>query len=192
MRPPELQVLVDAVGAVEADARAVMAGLDAPAANWQPDEGRAWSVAQCLDHLARTNEMYARSVLDDVRAAARRDAGRYAPPRPGFFGRKFVASLEPPVRRRFKAPTAQVTPAPVSALDPGEVLARYLASHAGYYELADLAATLDPNTTRVWNPFVRWVPMRVATVLHVIPAHDRRHLWQARNVLAQPSFPGRA
>jgi hypothetical protein len=33
------------------------------------------------------------------------------------------------------------------------------------------------------------VRMRLATALQIIPAHDRRHLWQARQVLARPEFP---
>jgi hypothetical protein len=33
---------------------------------------------------------------------------------------------------------------------------------------------------RFVNPFVRGVRFSLATGLHVIAAHERRHLWQAR------------
>ena len=38
----------------------------------------------------------------------------------------------------------------------------------------------------------RWVRVRVATGLLIIPAHYPRHLWQARQVAARPDFPGGA
>jgi hypothetical protein len=39
------------------------------------------------------------------------------------------------------------------------------------------------------NPFIRVAPLRIATALLVVPAHDRRHLWQARQVTARADFP---
>jgi hypothetical protein len=69
-------------------------------------------------------------------------------------------------------------------------LASYINSHTRYRELVRLCADMDPNRVLVANPFLKWIPMRVSTVVLVIPAHDRRHLWQARNVRAHPDFPG--
>jgi len=44
------------------------------------------------------------------------------------------------------------------------------------YEGIDLAGVRFPN------PFVRGLRFSLATGLHVIAAHDRRHLWQAWRV----------
>ena len=41
---------------------------------------------------------------------------------------------------------------------------------------------LDLASIRFVNPFVAGVRFSLATGLHVITAHDRRHLWQAWNV----------
>lgn len=189
MLPTELQALLDQTDANEREARALVEGLDEQHANWRPDAGRAWSVVQCLDHLARINGFYVEAVLPRVRAAAHRSSSSFETLTPGWIGRRFVASLEPPVTRRFKAPNARVVPAP--EMPAGDALASFVNSHTRYRELVTLCARIDPNRVRVPNPFFKWAWMRVSTVLLVIPAHDRRHLWQARQVLARPDFPAR-
>jgi hypothetical protein len=133
------------------------------------------------------NAFYVRESLAVAREAAGRRAGRCDRVGPTWIGRRFVASLDPPVRRRFTVPSTAM--APDSSLDPAEAVRAFEASHAGYRELLDLCAHCDPNRLRVPNPFFRVVPMRVATILHVIPAHNRRHLWQARNVRAERAGP---
>ena len=188
--PAGLQALIEETDANEREARAIVDGLDDRQANWQPDEGRGWSVVQCLDHLARMNPFYVEAVLPRVRAAAKHPVGSFEGLRPTWIGAKFVASLEPPVTRRFKAPNARVVPA--AQMPVADAVASYLHSHTRYRELVSLSAGFDPNRVSVPNPFLKWVWMRVSTILLVIPAHDRRHLWQARNVLAHPDFPGSA
>jgi hypothetical protein len=189
MLPTELQALIDAVDAAEQDARGLARGLDDRQANWQPDLGTAWSIAQCLDHLARINTFYVEAVLPRVRREAERATSSFESLAPTWMGRTFVASLEPPVTRRFKAPSARVVPA--SQMSCTDALASFVNSHTRYRELVTLCARLDPNRVRVPNPFFKWVWMRVSTVLLVIPAHDRRHLWQAHKVLARDDFPRR-
>jgi hypothetical protein len=43
-------------------------------------------------------------------------------------------------------------------------------------------ADVDLAGVRFPNPFIRGVRFSLATGLHVIAAHERRHLWQARRV----------
>ncbi len=40
------------------------------------------------------------------------------------------------------------------------------------------------------TPFFELLRVKVATGLPVLPAHDRRHLWQAERVRNRPDFPG--
>lgn len=60
-------------------------------------------------------------------------------------------------------------------------------------EVRDLlreAAGIDLNRTRFVNPFIPLVRFTVGTGFLVIAAHERRHLWQAERVKANPGFPG--
>lgn len=56
-------------------------------------------------------------------------------------------------------------------------------------DLLDEAAGLDLNHTRFVNPFISVIRFSVGTGFQVITSHERRHLWQAANVRANPGFP---
>lgn len=164
--------------AADAAAERLAAGLTDEEFFWQPDEGR-WSVAQCLDHLAVTNAIYGRGMADGVAAARERGWARTGPVRPGFFGQKFAASLEPPVKRRTRTP-GRIQPRMVRARD--EALAAYRSAHDEIRRLLRDAAALDVNRATFPNPFLPLLRVKVSSAFHVIAAHDRRHLWQAEQV----------
>lgn len=178
--PAALQTLIDEVDAAQQEARRLVDGLDEHQANWRPDDGRGWSVVQCLDHLARMNVFYVGAVMPAARAAAK-TPGAFAGLHPGWFGRWFIRSMEPPVKRKLTAPIAQVKPGPQISRE--QAVDAFAASHGPYRELVALAAETNPDRVIVHNPFYRRVRMKLSTVLLIVPAHDRRHLWQARNVV---------
>jgi hypothetical protein len=51
------------------------------------------------------------------------------------------------------------------------------------------SAGFDLNGTRFVNPFLPLVRFSLATGFQVIAAHQRRHLWQAARVKANPGLP---
>lgn len=59
-----------------------------------------------------------------------------------------------------------------------------MAEHDRVRALIRESQNLDLNRIRFRNPFVRLFYFTVGTGLLVISAHDRRHLWQAKQVLA--------
>ena len=186
MLPPDLQRLIDGIDAAAADARALAGRLSDAQANWQPGGGAGWSVAQCLEHLGLTNRVYTAHFLPIAERAGAAGRGRFEGLHPTWFGRKFVAAMEPPPRQKTRTFKNLVPP---SSLPLATALADYLASHDAYRALVTAAAAIDTNRVVAANPFVRGVRMRLSTALLVVPAHDRRHLWQARQVLAAPGFP---
>jgi hypothetical protein len=183
--PPDLLEIREELEAVSREARAIVGGLDDAQGNWQPDGGRAWSVAQCLDHLATANSVY----LDAMEPAIDRARGqgrlRLGPVAPGYFAAWFIRSLEPPVRLKSRNPGI-ITPA--SALPVDRALSRFLGSQERAAALLASSADLD-LATRFANPFVPGLRFRVQAGFRIIVAHDRRHLWQARRVIASAGFP---
>jgi hypothetical protein len=184
--PADIQQVLDEIEAADRAADTLTANLSEQQFHWQPDGGTSWSVAQCLEHLALINVVYGDAVRSGVDAARSKGWTRTGPLTPGFFGRKFIASQEPPARRRIRAPT----PArPGSQLSRAEILRRYHDAHARVKQTLRDAATIDANRATFANPFLKWVRVKVATGLKVIAAHDRRHLWQAEQVMRRPDFP---
>jgi hypothetical protein len=180
MSYPEMAALSEAFIATETDARKVVAGLSDELAAWRAEPG-SWSVAECIEHLATANHVYLAAMRPAAEAALQSGRRRRRAALPGLLGGWFVRSLEPPVRprRKLRAP-AVIRPKPSPPLH--EAMTRFLATHddarAFMREFADvdLAGTLFPN------PFIRGLRWSLATGLHVLPAHERRHLWQAWNV----------
>ena len=180
--PSDLQPFWDDLDKADQRAVEISGPLSDEQFFWQPDEGRRWSVALCLDHLAVANTVYGAAMAQALDVAKSRGWTRRGPARPGFFGRKFAESLEPPARRRTKAPT-KIAPRPARGRE--EIMTAYRAAHDGIRSLLRTAATLDVNRATFVNPFIQVVRVKVATGFLVISAHDRRHLWQAEQVLHQ-------
>ena len=184
--PADLQVLLNEVDAADRAAETLVSGLTDDQLHWQPDGGRAWSIAQCLEHLGATNLLYTEAIRAAVDSARGKRWVRQGASQPGFFGARFIRSLEPPVKRRLRAPS---TVRPSSGLPRAQVLRRYRDAHARLRDLIHEAASIDVNRATFKNPFLPVIRVKVATGLRVIPAHDRRHLWQAEQVRLRPDFP---
>jgi hypothetical protein len=184
--PPDLQRVLEGIDETDRAADTLAAGLSDAQMQWQPDGGTAWSVAQCLEHLATMNVVYGTPVRKAVDAARAAGWTRRGPSSPGFFGRKFIESMEPPVRRKMRSPSQA---RPGSGLPREEVLRRYHEANAAIRTLVHDAAGIDVNRATFQNPFLPLIKMKVATGLQVIAAHNRRHIWQAEQVRRRADFP---
>jgi hypothetical protein len=176
----DILALEEALDAVERDARALAAGLTEDQGTWRAEAG-SWSVAECLDHLATANRVYLRAMEPAADRALAQGRRRRGPARPGLIGRWFVRTLEPPVKPLFrgKAPR-KIRPRISPALH--DAFGKFLASQDEVRTFLRNYADVDLAGVRFPNPFVRGVRFSLATGLHVIPAHERRHLWQGWRV----------
>jgi hypothetical protein len=171
--------------AIHAKTSEVCAGLDAARMNWQPDGGRRWSIAQCLDHLAKTTRLYGGS-LDEAISAAPAGVEREAA-HPNLMGQLLIWSMEPPARLRM--PT-QASLQPPSMLDPADVRRAFSDSLDYLSTLAARALRIDASRVKYANPLARNTRMfNIATGVLVMLAHNRRHLEQAHRVRQHRDFP---
>jgi len=182
--PPYLRAILDDLEKADQQGRRIAAGLSDAQANWRPGE-TGWSVAQCLDHLARANTVYAAALHKAVKEARSNRPG-LGPVQPGWFGRLVIRSFEPPPKRKLRAPRKIV---PGSQISSQEALQAFLRSHEDVRTVIRDGARVDLNRIRFRNPFIRFLRFTVGTGLLIIAAHDRRHLWQAEKVLECSGFP---
>jgi hypothetical protein len=165
----------------DARARAVASALTVSQLNWQPSPS-AWSVGQCLEHLAVATEVYLPPI---GHALDRSPAGTADEITPGAPSRWFIRNYVAPSTVKAKGPGKI---APGSNVDAA-VLDRYLAAHHAARELVVRAANYDVNRIRFKNPFVPLLRFTVGTGLEIISKHAMRHLQQAERVKAHPQFP---
>ena len=91
--PADLQAILDDLDTSDRKARRIAGGLSDAQANWQPSE-TAWSVGQCLDHLARANTVYTAALLTAVTDPRAERKSRRAPIQPAWFSRRFIRTIE--------------------------------------------------------------------------------------------------
>lgn len=183
--PPDLQELAADLDKADLAADSLVRDLTDEQFFWRPDEGRRWSIALCLDHLATANTVYGDAIGAAIERAQQNGWTRRGGIRSTIAGRMFVNSMEPPVKRKSRAP-AKIRP--LGTADRGEVMRRYHEAHGHIRTLIESCASIDVNRATFQNPFIPLVRMRVGTGLRVIAAHDRRHVWQAQRVREAPGF----
>jgi hypothetical protein len=183
--PPELDAFrVEFDGFADA-AAALAEPLSDDQFNWQPAPD-AWSVAQCLEHLNATARAYL-PVLDiGIEAAIRQGVYGPGPYHYNLIGRMMVRSMEPPPRRRFTAPKAFL-PQPRRAKT--ETLPAFRAYQTQIVDRLRQANGLDLARAKVSSPVYHWLRMPLGSAFGMMVAHERRHLWQARQVIGKRSFP---
>ncbi|MFW6192910.1 MAG: DinB family protein, partial [Gemmatimonadota bacterium] len=159
---------------------------------WRPAHDR-WSVGECLDHLVRTGEAYL-GVMNDAVEEGRRDGlldgGSY---RPGLLGRWLPRMLEPPPRLKIRAPRS-IRPRRPAAGGPeqspdADPLREFLALRDRLGERLQAADGLDLGGIRVASPFISFLRFDLGSAFRIVAAHERRHLWQARQVRKEDRFP---
>jgi DinB superfamily len=169
-----------------AQAQELAAGLSEYALNWQPDGGKSWSVAQCLDHVVIMNRMYVKALQDAVATNRDQLEPRKNPIQPsGWATRLFIRYEEPPPKIKLPAPKKISPPSQLtnSVLDEFQSVQKQLVTFVHEWGDADL------GDLKVKDPLF---PLHLSadTELLIITAHNRRHLWQAENVKKSAGFPG--
>lgn len=178
--PDDIVALERAFEANEHDAQALVSGLSEGRGTWQPEPG-SWSVAECLDHLATSNRIYLDAMSSSAERARADGRFRRGPAMPGLVGGWFVRSLEPPVNSRFKMRAPRKI-RPRSSPPLADARDQFFASHRDVVTFLQQYAAIDLARVTFPNPFISGIRFSLATGLHVLAAHERRHLWQAWRV----------
>ena len=163
--------------ASDARAEAVARTLTPDQLNWRPQPD-AWSIGQCLAHLAAGNELY----LEAIEASLTRNlnTGPVQEVTPGAVSRWFIRSyLEPSAQTKRSTAPGKIRPAPIT---DAAVLDRFLRTNERVRALMRRASDYDVNRIRFKNPFVSMIRFTVGTGFTILSAHERRHLLQAERV----------
>ncbi len=186
----DLAVLITEIEANLSHAESLAAGLSHRQFNWRPGPA-TWSIGQCLAHLNAVNGQDLAPLGAAIADGKSRQLTGDGPFTYGFLTRKFVASMEPSAKRKFKAPKTYMPP---QDSDLQTTLAEFRRIAKELRALAQSAAGLDLARVKTalppLPPLLRaLVKMPLGARLEVLTAHDRRHLWQAEAVRNHPDFP---
>jgi len=172
--------MLEQVATIKAEGQAIVAGLTEDQLNWHQAEGR-WSILDCLEHLnvgvTKALPAFDRSIAEG-RARDRTASGPFSY---GWFSRMMIASMEPPPKFRMRAPRL-IRVAPSKARRSADVVPEFVRMRDQLADRIRAADGLDLGRVRTISPINRLIRMPLGAYFNFILAHDRRHLWQARNV----------
>jgi hypothetical protein len=167
--------------AASARARQFLTGSSAETLTRRPQPDR-WSAAECVAHLTLTNQHYPPLIRGALEKALPGDG----PYRMDFRGRLLRWILEPPYRSGVKTMPSME---PQTGESPEQVLAGFLASQDEILKLLEAARGKALEKTTITSPFSKRMRYNAYSCFQVLAAHERRHLWQAEQALAQMKKP---
>jgi hypothetical protein len=177
--PSKLAAIRDALTATTVRLHRLVDTLDENAWSRGPGDGR-WSIARCIEHLNMTSEAYVplfRDAFKDARARAliAKDPSYGL----DLWGWLLVKSCDEPPRFSMKTPDEFVPP----TIEPKDkVVTEYDVLQADLIAFLDEAADLALGKIKITSPFNEKIKYNAYSAFRLIPAHQRRHLWQAERV----------
>jgi len=185
---PELEAFQGEFDAIATDAGTLLAPLSDTQFFWSPSAD-AWSIAECLEHLNATARTYLPMLDSSIATAKQWGVYGAGPFRYGWLGRLIIQQTEPPPRRRFKAP-ALFQPAEREARRKrSEIEAGFRGYQVQFVDRLRQANGVDLVKAEVQSPVSKWIRVPLGVGFAIMTAHERRHLWQARQVTQDPRFP---
>lgn len=153
--------------------------------NWKPAPD-SWSIAQCLDHLIRTNESYLPQLAAISQGEKRQTLWERAPLLPRLFGRLLLRASQPDGQGKMQAPKSF---RPLQSNLPVETPTHFLAHNRALIRQYRALPQDGLRRHRLTSPASKVIVLRLEEVVLILPAHEQRHLQQALRVMDAEGFP---
>lgn len=177
--PPQLATVKEDYLLLRERARKLCHRMDEATWSRRPASG-GWSVGECITHLNITSEQFMPLLDEAIRRGRERNLTARGPFGLGFMGWALVKFLEPPYKMKRKT-GATFEPANVEPMD--QTLERFDYLQQELQARVDRAAGLALERLKLKSPFSAHVKYNLYATFCVLAAHQRRHLWQAEQIL---------
>lgn len=145
----------------------------------------SWSVAECFEHLVRTNREYFPQFKKSIKSLKHLDHD------PGFkhtFAGRFILNSVKPSNNRKRKTTKKFNPVYDKKTDP-EIIKLYLRQHKSLNGFLNEVRGLDLTKSKNTSPFFKLIKYNLGDSLSIIVYHNFRHIIQAKSIINLPSFP---
>jgi hypothetical protein len=175
---PDLSPLVTELERLRDEVLSVASSVDDTTWVTRP-AAAAWSIGECIAHLTLTTEAFLPAMHERLQRPESRARPAPARMRRGLMAWVLCRALEPPVRSRY--PTT--SPFVPDQAPPREKTSRnFVTSQEALLATIRLGDGIDLTRIRLVSPFDPRLHYSFYSALHIIAAHQRRHLWQAQRV----------
>ena len=176
--PNELRQISDEFRNMKIESASFLEKVKDSEFNKRPPDG-GWSIAECIDHLIVTGVDYCDIFEKGLKKLEEKNLRYTSEMKFSWIGSKFIANVEPPVKKKFKSPGKWQ---PDSKINKAKATAAYLQLQDRWMDLVDRSAPWDLTKIKLPSPAVSWIKFSAFVILGVNSAHQRRHLEQAKNV----------
>jgi hypothetical protein len=179
-----IQSIISDMNAVAEDAKATFGSLSGDQLNWKPGE-KSWSVAQCLDHIIRSNtEFYPE--FEKLASGTRKNSfWENISPLTGWGGRFLIKAVSEDSKKA-KAPSKAIVPP--SDIEAG-IVDKFCDHISEVNKKIESVADADRKKTVVTSPFLAVFTYSLDDAYTVLVEHSKRHIRQAKRVIESQSFP---
>lgn len=181
----ELEGYQDQLLSIRQDVPGLVAGLSHARFHWRPALNR-WSIGECFEHLNVTARAFMPAIDAAIADGRHRKLESQGPFTYSLFERLVLRLNDTPPKMRFRAPRAL---RPTADRQPSAVLAEFMNWQDQLAERLRSAEGLDLRQARGRAPAFRLFRWSLGSLFAVTLAHERRHIWQARQVRNDPRFP---
>ena len=181
----DTQSMLQQLEAIKKEGAALTSDLSEAQFNWRPAP-ELWSIAQNLNHL-NVGDLQVLPAFDRAIEQGRSQGKLSTGPfRYGWLSRMAIASMEPPPRMRMKTPIKGSAGEDHRA---AQVLAEFTRVRDLLAERIHRSDGLDLARIRTISPVNRLLRLPLGAYFAFILAHNRRHLWQGRQLRSRTDFP---
>jgi len=153
--------------------------------NWRPHYDK-WSILDNILHISQTNRFYLDSIRGKLSALRHSEKRVEQKAEWSLQGRFILYLMEPPYRLRFKAPEKLISK---KTLSREEVAHQFLRIHSKIETLLEEASFYRLTGQRFFAPASKRISFSFVEIVSVLAAHERRHLWQAEQIVSLTLFP---
>jgi hypothetical protein len=181
----DLSARLKSIAAIEEDLGQLVSAVTEGQFHAPPRSG-GWSIGHCIEHLVLSGMAFVACWDEGLQSLS--PVRRHCRPSVGWWSRFVIWRIEPPYRLKARTSRA-LTPCCRQSRD--ETLERFHHMHAEVVRRVELSHELEANGSDVRAPIASWLSHPLAFSIDLALAHERRHLWQAREVRRQILQPNR-
>lgn len=145
-----------------------------------------WSAAECVAHLIEFGNIYFENINRKIEIAPsdKADPAQAFPPR--LIWKGIIKLFEPPYKLKLKT-IKSFKPKQAAHNDASEIFATFLELQDRFIDQLKRCRQkgIHLNNIKVSHPLLPFIKMTLSEAYAVAEAHQRRHLWQAEQVLTK-------
>jgi uncharacterized damage-inducible protein DinB len=169
---------------INCDVQQAFGSMSAEHLNWKPG-AESWSIAQCLDHLIKTNEFFYPD-YDRIASGTRKNSlWENWSPLTGIGGRFLIRTIKND-EKKIKAPSKDIVPPTTMGPD---IVDRFIEHTKTEIEKINGTESVDWTKTVLTSPFIRVMTYTLDDYYSILVEHNKRHIRQAKRVAETDGFP---